>query len=89
VAVPALPTSPAVELRVQPTYQFPIWKITDHKWKQVILVANFLFGSRVNEILKKTFILDSHQPFIGSAIQYVCSNILEPNRNIRKKGANA
>jgi hypothetical protein len=38
----------------------------DHKWKQLTLVVNFLFGLRVNEILNKTFILDSHQPFICS-----------------------
>ena len=36
----------------------------DHKWKQLILVVNFLFGLRVNEIPNKTFILDSHRPFI-------------------------
>ncbi len=39
-----------------PTYKFPTWKITDHKWKQLILEVNFLFDLRVNEILKKTFI---------------------------------
>ncbi len=27
-----------------PTYKFPSWKITDHKWKQLILVVNILFG---------------------------------------------
>jgi hypothetical protein len=31
-----------------------------------MLVVNFLFGLRVNEIQNKTFILDSHQPFICS-----------------------
>ncbi len=31
-----------------PTYKFPIWKITDHKWKKLILVVDFLFGLRVN-----------------------------------------
>jgi hypothetical protein len=31
----------------------------DHKWKQLILVVNFLFGLRVNEIPNKTFILFS------------------------------
>ncbi len=50
------------------TYKFPIWKITDHKWKQLILVVNFLFGLRVNEIPDKTLILDSHRPFICSVI---------------------
>jgi hypothetical protein len=29
-----------------------------------MLVVNFLFGFRVNEIPNNTFILDSHQPFI-------------------------
>ncbi len=29
------------------TYKFPIWKITDHKWKQLNHVVNFLFGLRV------------------------------------------
>jgi hypothetical protein len=49
-----------------PTYEFPIWIIMDHKWKQLIFVVNFLFGLRVSEILNKTFMLDSHQPFICS-----------------------
>ncbi len=50
-----------------PTYIFPVWKIMDHKRTQLILVVNFLFGLRVNEITNKTFyILDSHQPFICS-----------------------
>jgi hypothetical protein len=40
----------------------------DHKWQQLILVVNFLFGLRVNEIPNMTFILDSHRPFICSAI---------------------
>jgi hypothetical protein len=35
--------------------KFPIWKNTYHKWKQIILVANFLFGLRVKEITNKTF----------------------------------
>jgi hypothetical protein len=34
----------------------------------IILVVNFLFGLRVNEIPNKTFILDSHRPFICSVI---------------------
>ncbi len=51
-----------------PTYKFSIGKITDHKWKQLILVVNFLFGLTVNEIPNKTFILDSHMPFICSII---------------------
>jgi hypothetical protein len=38
----------------------------DHKWRQLILVVNFLFGWRVNEIPNKTFILDSHRPSICS-----------------------
>ncbi len=41
-----------------------------HKWKQLILVVNFLFGLRVNEILNKTFLLDSHRPFICSVLVY-------------------
>ncbi len=52
-----------------PTYKFPIWKVTDHKWKQLFLVVNFLFSLRVNEIQNKTFILDSHRPFICSAFK--------------------
>jgi hypothetical protein len=48
------------------TIKFPIWKNTEHKWKQLILVVNILFGLRVNEIPNKTFILDSHQLFICS-----------------------
>jgi hypothetical protein len=31
-----------------PRFKFSIWKITDHKLKQVIFVINFLFGLRVN-----------------------------------------
>ncbi len=50
------------------TYKFTIWKITVHKWKQLILVVNFLFGFSVNEIPNKTLILDSHRPFICSVI---------------------
>ncbi len=50
-----------------PTYKFPIWKIMDHKWKQLILLVIFLFAFRVNETPNKTFILDSHRPFICSA----------------------
>jgi hypothetical protein len=38
----------------------------DHKWKQIILAV--LFDLRVNEIPNKTFILNSHWPFIWSAI---------------------
>ncbi len=49
-----------------PTYKFPIGTIIDREWNQLILVANFLFGLRVNEIPNKTFILDSHWPFICS-----------------------
>jgi hypothetical protein len=37
------------------TYKFPIWKITDHKWKQLILVANFFLALRVNEITNKNY----------------------------------
>jgi hypothetical protein len=68
----ALLSAPAVKPRVYSNDQhtnFPIWKIMDHKWKQLILGVNFLFGFRVNEIPNETFILDSHQPFICSAGQ--------------------
>jgi hypothetical protein len=41
----------------------------DHKWKQLILVVNFSFGLRVNEIPNKTFISDSYQPFICSVAE--------------------
>ncbi len=51
----------------QHMYKFSIWKITDHKWKQLILVVIFLFAFRVNEIQNKTFILNSHRPFICNA----------------------
>jgi hypothetical protein len=51
-----------------PTYKFPIWRIVDHKWKQLILVVNFLFALRVNEIPNKTFLLDSHRPFLCSVV---------------------
>jgi hypothetical protein len=56
---PALPSTPVVEPRVHingPTHKFSIWKITDHKWKQLILVVNFLLGLIVNEITNMTFI---------------------------------
>jgi hypothetical protein len=36
---------------------------------RIINGNNFLFGLIVYEILKKTFILDSHWPFIGSVQQ--------------------
>jgi hypothetical protein len=64
---PVLPS--AVELGVHindPTYKLPIWKITDHKWIQLILLDNFLFRLRVNEIPIKIFILNSHRPFLCS-----------------------
>jgi hypothetical protein len=51
-----------------PTYKFPIWKITDHKWKQLILVVSFLFGLTVNEIPNKKFISDSPRTFICSEV---------------------
>ncbi len=38
-----------------PTYKFPTWKIKDHKWKQVILFVNFLFGLRVDEIPNRIY----------------------------------
>ncbi len=45
------------------------WRSSSIAWKQLILVVNFLFGLRVNEIPNKTFILDSHRPFICSEVQ--------------------
>jgi hypothetical protein len=53
-------------------YKFPIWKNTDHKWKQIILVVNFLFGLRVNEIPNKI-------PNIGfsSALHLQCKHKLK------------
>jgi hypothetical protein len=38
----------------------------DHKWKTINPCSQFLIWLRVHEILNKTFILDSHQPFICS-----------------------
>ncbi len=51
-----------------PTSKFLIWKITDHNWKQLILVVNFIFGLRVNEIQNQTFLLDSHRTFLYSVV---------------------
>ncbi len=54
-------SAPAFEPRVhikKPAYKFPIWKSMGHKWKQLILEVNFLFGFRVNE------------PFVCSVVQY-------------------
>ncbi len=55
-----------------PTYKYPILKIMDHKRKQLILVVNFFFGLRVNEIPNKIFILDSHRPSICSVVLLLC-----------------
>ncbi len=66
----SLPSPPLLQLSREFTYDqntIPIWKIMNHKWKQLILVVNFLLGLRVNEILNKTFISDSRRPFIFSA----------------------
>ncbi len=55
---PALLYAPAVESRVRLNDQhtnFPIQKIMHHKWKQLILVVNFLFGLRANVIPNKRF----------------------------------
>ncbi len=55
---PALPSAPAVEPRVHINVQytnFQFGKITDHEWKQLILVVNFLFGWRVNKIPNRHF----------------------------------
>ncbi len=43
-----------------PTYNFPLSKITDHKWKKLILVVNFLFEWDSKYDL---FLLNSHRPF--------------------------
>ncbi len=51
------------------TYKFPIWKITDNKWKQFIV--NFWFCLKVNEDPNKAFILDSHWAFISNYLQCV------------------
>ncbi len=72
-AVPCPPLrscSCAESSHIWPTYKFPIWKITDHKGKQLILVVYYLFSLRVNEIPNKTFILDSHWPFICIVISF-------------------
>jgi hypothetical protein len=66
---PALPPLMRVEPRVHindqhPSFQFGKLRII--KWKPLILVVNLLFGLSVNEIPNKTFILDSHEPFICS-----------------------
>ncbi len=62
---------PAKEPRVHISDQhinIQFGKLWDHKWKQLILAVNFLFGLRVNEIPNKTFIFDSHWPFICTAV---------------------
>jgi hypothetical protein len=65
----AIPCSPlrllqlSRELTKMTNIQISNLEIKDHKWKQFILVVNFLFGLRVTEIPNKTFILDSHRPF--------------------------
>jgi hypothetical protein len=60
---PALPSAPRVQPRVHINDQRTNM---DHKWKQLILVVNFLFGLRVNEIPNKKFILDSLAVYGGS-----------------------
>ncbi len=62
-------SAPAVEPRVHindPTCKFPIQLRIINK-KQLILVVNFLFCLRVNEIPNKTLILDSHGFFFCNA----------------------
>ncbi len=66
----SLPSPPLLQLSREFTDQhtnFQFGKLQDHKWNQLILVVNFLFGSRVNEIANKPFILDSHRLFLCSA----------------------
>jgi hypothetical protein len=40
--------------------------VSQWKLKQLVLVVNFLFGLRVNEIPNKTLILDFRRPFLCS-----------------------
>jgi hypothetical protein len=50
-------SAPAVETRVHINdlhTKFSIWSITDHEWKQLIVVVNFFFALRVNENPNKT-----------------------------------
>jgi hypothetical protein len=63
---PALPYAPSVEPRIHIYDQHTNFQLENYGWKQLILVVNLLFGLRVNEIPNKTFILDSHRPFICS-----------------------
>ncbi len=48
----------------------------NHKWKQLTLVVNLLFGFRVNEIPNMTFIQDSHRPFILQCQEKGSKNLL-------------
>jgi hypothetical protein len=41
--------------------------------EKIILVVNFLFALRVNEIPNKTFILDSHRLFLCSVVRVHCT----------------
>jgi hypothetical protein len=67
------PFAPAVEPRVHLNDEhanLQFGNITDHKWKQSLLVVNFLFGLRVNENSHQTFNLDSHRPLFA-----VCGSV--------------
>ncbi len=55
------------------TYKFPIWKITDNKWKQWRPIVKLLFDLRMIKILSKTFILDSYLPFIAVNDNIFCT----------------
>jgi hypothetical protein len=61
------------EFTVMTNIQISVWKITNHKLKQLILAVKFLFGLMVNAIPNKTITLDSHRPFICSAHNTVLS----------------
>jgi hypothetical protein len=69
---PALPSAHAVEPRAHINDQHTNFQFGKygHKWKQLILVVNFLFGLRGNEIPNKTFILD--WPSICSVLDLKC-----------------
>jgi hypothetical protein len=60
----------AVSLHKWPTYKFPIWKITDHKCKQLILVVNSFLALRVNEITNKI----DHGDYINRSQIHECGN---------------
>ena len=46
-AIPSASCSWAESSHKWPTYKFPIWKITDHKWKQLTIAVNLIFKFQV------------------------------------------